>query len=366
MKIPSLCAAALFLSILGFAQQPNDPAKGSMILNGNNGPPYPITGVQFQRGTSSNVVISGLPNQPFIVAGSSGLLPTGVSELGGLRDLNTSGFAVVFSGLSNGLFYTSPQGQWTANLPISQTTALNTTRSFQGMVADPTVPSNVTLTAATQIAVVLGLTTTPMTLGDDDFVNFSLNPFGFTLPFYTATYSSFFVNANGFLSFVSGTGDFTPTSAAFNQQMPRACGFWCDLSPQAGGSINVVIDQTVPSLPQVRLNFTNVPEFGSSTPHTFSIAVYSIVGDVIIAISGFNANPLIATLVGIGPGNNLSNHPPKDLSALGLAGVQGVVNENFHQLFQPGIGWDLQGRTLTFSGLGIGTPTASYLGTSFP
>ena len=82
-----------------------------------------------------------------------------------------------------------------------------------------------------------------ITLGDDDFTSVSLAPFGFTLPFYTQTYSSVWVNANGSLTFNNGSGSFQSNSSEMIQNEPRIAGFWSDLNPSLGGTIQFVIDQ---------------------------------------------------------------------------------------------------------------------------
>lgn len=361
-------ATAAFLTVAGVlaAQQPNTP-NGSMVINNQDGPVYPTQPVPMPRGVSSSVTILGAASQPFIVGGSAGLRPSGASFPYGLLDLDLVSYGTVFNGLTNALFFTDGTGTWTALLPIASNTPLNQTRAFQGIVSHPGFPQGAILTAASRVVIAPGVTTQNISLGDDSTFNFSLASYGFTLPYFTQTYSSVFVNSNGSLSFGAGNTDYTATASEFLGGTPQIAGFWTDLNPSAGGTVVMNVDQTT-AVPFIRCDFNNVSEFAVGTPHSFSMSVYSIVGDVIIAESGFNPQALIDTVVGISPGTNQSTHAAKDLSSLTIAnyplgGLLGGTNENFHEYFpippnQPI--WDLAGRTLQCSANGAGTASAAY------
>jgi len=349
------------------AQQPNSPATASLVLNGLDGPPYPINPVNFPRGTNQTVAIRGLPNSAFYVAGSNGLRPAGALLAGyGLLDLDMVGFFPVLDGITNPAFVLSGTGTYDITVPLSATTALNLSRTFQGLVQDFTSPAGATLTAASRIVVVQGITVQNFTLGDDATQQFSLTPFGFTLPYYRGNYSSLFVNSNGSMSFENGDTNYIASSSTFISGPPEIAGFSSDLSPNVGGTIRLTVDQTT-SVPFVKLEFINVAEFSTGAPHNFTITQYSIIGDIVVAVSGFNPTPLIPVVIGISPGYSRGTQGPKNMGSLGSApGVFGGIDENFHEYFPAGGPFDLAGTTLTFYASGAGTTACSYLGTSFP
>ena len=69
MKGLRACALSTLVASLLVAQQPNH-AGASMVINGTDGPPWPITGVSLPQGQASTVTLQGAPNAVFLVAGS--------------------------------------------------------------------------------------------------------------------------------------------------------------------------------------------------------------------------------------------------------------------------------------------------------
>lgn len=371
------CIVCLCLVLLGgvtFAQQPNVP-NASQTVNGQNGPPYPITGVGVPMGVPSIGLLQGLPNAGFVTFEAAGLAANGTTVLGNqVFDLDWNTTTILFDGITTPQLYTLDgagqfQIQFQADPPG---VSLGYQRAWQSGIIDPTAPMGASMTAATEIQVVPGITTIPGPTGDDSSVTVDLNPFGFTLPFYTNSYTNFHVASNGFVSFNTTTTDFTSTPTEMLGQMPRISMFWCDLSPNQGGSITIQIDESTP-VQVVRVFFNNVPEFGAGPNHTFDMNI-DVLGNININSSAFNPPPpTFTTLTGISPGGNQSQLTTAVDIYPGLAGspLSGNVNDAVFEWFGTsnaqywtGTGsnpYDLTGRTFSATYLGPG----QYFCTSF-
>jgi hypothetical protein len=366
--IPALSALFLLACVLP-AQQPNH-ATASMVFDGVDGPPWPITGVSFPRGLSSSVTLGGVPGSPFIVAGSASLRPAGLPAFGGLVDLDVASLSIVLDGLADPAFTLDATGSWTAALPIPANAPIGAQGAWQGLFADPTTPIGASLSAATRATVAPGITVTPLVLGNDTFVNVDVSSYGLSLPFYGQSYSSVFVNSNGLLTFTVGTNDFSPTQLEMLAWMPRICGNWSDLRPDSGGAVTLTVDQST-AAPFVQVGFAAVPDNGM-LPHDFTMRIYAApVGDVVISHGLFNNNASQTVAVGITPGWNLSNAGPVDLSAFSTPSAP--TNAAIYEGFGPPtpqsgfVGtWDLIGKTLTFSAFQPGTPAATYVASCYP
>jgi hypothetical protein len=152
----------LALSSGAAAQQPNTPTA-SAVWAGVNGPPWPVS-VTASPLAPLTFVVSGIPYQPYLVARApAGLAAGAVATPFGTVDLNLAlGFEIVIDGFAGTAPWdvfanTGPSGtsSWTVNLPPS---ALGSLGGFQTLVADPTSPTGMRLSAATSIDVVLSPT----------------------------------------------------------------------------------------------------------------------------------------------------------------------------------------------------------------
>lgn len=303
----SILVLAALSGVAVSAQQFNT-LGGSLTINGLSGPPYPVMAVPLPRGVASAASVAGAPNMPWMGFIANGVLANGYPVLNGqLVDLSTAGFALVYNGLADPAFTTNSSGFWNATFVIAASTPLNTTRAFQAAVADPASPVSVTLTAATQVVVTPGVTVFPITLTDDGSQAVNLGQWNTSFPFYNGNHTTLYINANGFLSFNAPDTDFTPTPQEMLGGVPRIAAFWLDLVPNAGGTVNYSIDQSV-NPPVFRCQFTNVPEFQIlSALHTFRFELDTQVGNIRIVTDPFNMAPAGYTMIyGISPGGNQS------------------------------------------------------------
>ena len=90
-----------------------------------------------------------------------------------------------------------------------------------------------------------------------------------TVNFYGTAWTSFYVNANGNITFGGASTDFTPTVAEFTSGMPRIAALWSDMGPQLGGNIAITsYDGAIvvkwDEVPGTNWQFTN-PRFSEAT-----------------------------------------------------------------------------------------------------
>ncbi len=357
------------------AQQYNS-FTASMMFDGLAGPPTPMV-FNCSRGLPHTATVQGLPWSPFVVYGSPTLLANGIFVgAPGLVDISPTGLYTLFNGLTNPLFNTGATGTWNAPFTLTAATPLNLTQSYQTLMADVSAPTGARLTMATKLVVSAGLTTVAIALGDNDYFALNLATYGMSLPYYANNYSTIYVNANGYASFTTSDGDFTPTATEFTSGFPRIAAKWTDLHPELGGSINAQINQGV-TPPTVTLNWVALPEWASNGfLHTFSVRITAMLGDIDI-VHGFNSPPVASydSLTGITAGSNLGPNVAiqKDLSTMYTTPIQAAANEAFHEwhglvgmtYYAPSFSnpFDLTGRTLTFYGIGVGATGGSYFGT---
>jgi hypothetical protein len=191
----------------------------------------------------------------------------------------------------------------------------------------------------------------PFLLGDDTSVNVDLT--ALCLPpmsYYGVSYTSFFVNANGSVSFVQPASDFSSSVVEFVTQMPRIAGLWTDLSPQVGGSVSAT---TIAS--GITVNWSGVPQFNTNNANSVSVSL-SATGTT--SISSYTPSPnymFAPSLVGFSPGGSATN--PGSLSGgissyLGLGNQTGNIPSDaifeFNLFTAPAAGWS----TFTLSGNG--------------
>lgn len=369
--------AALLFAVLPLRAQQYNTFTASMAFDGLVGPPVPMI-FNCSRGLPHTVQIQGLSWSPFVVYGSPTMLTAGIFVGGpGIVDINPTGLYTLFNGLTNPVFNTGATGIWSANFTLVGTTPINLTQSYQTLMADVSAPTGARLTMATKLVVSAGVTTVPVSLGDNDYYSLPLSSYGLSFPYYGSNYSTMFISANGYVSFNGADTDFTPSNGEFTSMFPRVAAKWTDLHPELGGSINVQINQgVVPATIQV--NWVNLPEWASNGfLHTFSAKFTTAIGDIDL-IHGAGSPPVASydSLTGISPGSSLGPNVgvQKDLSSMYLNPIQGAANESFwewHGLlgmyyYTPPIAvsnpFDLTGRTVTFYGLGVGASGGSYFG----
>jgi hypothetical protein len=365
-----------------FSQQANS-STAFMQVNGQGGPPFPIVGVLLPRGLPQNVTVQGVPNAPFVVFGAAQLFPTGVPALGGLLDVNIlGGYATLMDGLANPAFVTDAFGSFSQNVPLAATAALNSSAAFQGIVADPTnVAYQATFTAASRVVVSQGLTTLTLAVSGNGSSNVNLTTYGLSFPFYEQTYTNFFVNEDGNISFTSGNGDFTPTPSELHSQQPRICPQWTDVDVNYGGNVRAIINQAATAAePTIRIEWNNMAAWSNTGGiHTFACMLYPLSGNIDLISGNFNNAMIYDQLTGIAPGSNIfptgsTMSAVKDLSAMANTPITGVPRESFWEwfgivgmtYFQPvplvSRPYDLTGRTVSFYAVGAGAAGAFYIG----
>lgn len=201
---------------------------------------------------------------------------------------------------------------------LSFTPATPLTIAGQAVVVNVGHADGFSLTQANQLDVIAGSPTPQvLSLGDDDSVNVQTGPplcgFG-GITYYGTVYTDFFVCSNGFVTFNMGSTDFTPTIAEFTSEMPRIAGMWTDLSPNIGGSI-----QVVPNVADITIQFTNVPEFGASGNVSSFDIVFDAAGGT--TIDNYSPSPLHTTGSLTGISNGSAGTPGAAISFSSLAGA---------------------------------------------
>lgn len=164
-------------------------------------------------------------------------------------------------------------------------------------------------------------------MADDDSQLITLGTF--SVPFYDANYSSFYVGSNGYITF--GSPDYAyaeSTTSHFNAK--RISGLFHDLNPEAGGAISVKqLDS------KVAITWQDVPEYNGSAGNTFQIELFA---DGRIRLSWLNIDASIG-IVGISQGqgvpadylnSNLSNYGQCEplLQSLEITGPNSITESN--------------------------------------
>lgn len=108
---------------------------------------------------------------------------------------------------------------------------------------------------------------TNLTLGDDGSAQITLGG-GKSVQLYGNSFTSFFVNANGNLTFGASDGDYTETLAE-HFAFRRVAALWDDLNPGAGGTVSwkQLSDR-------VAVTWQNVPEYSTSNQNSFQIELF--------------------------------------------------------------------------------------------
>ena len=371
MRQISILVVVAMLALPAFAQQPNQ-GNASQTVNGQQGPPFPILNVPVPLGVPSTGTLSGLPNAPFMTFIANDVAQSGTQVLGNQvfdLDLTTQ---ILLDGTTNPAFTLDSTGTFAFGFQADPPSTLGSTLGVQSGLVVPSAPAGALLTAASQLVISAGITSTFLTLGDDSTQNISLANYPFQLPFYGVNHNSFWVSANGYVSFGSANSDFTSSPSEMLGQMPRIAMMWLDLAPQNGGTIEVQIDESTP-IQVVRVIFTNVREFGVGPSHTFNMNI-DVLGNINLVSTPFNpAPPQFTCMTGISPGGNLSTVTAQQdiypgLASAPLAGAAnqacfewfGLTSATYYTL-PTSNPYDLTGRTMAATYIG----GSQYFVTSF-
>ncbi|HMS17995.1 MAG TPA: hypothetical protein PKA37_14220 [Planctomycetota bacterium] len=147
--------------------------------------------------------------------------------------------------------------------------------TLQGVAIDASAASGFVLSqaAALDITMLTNPGGTPLVgLGDDNSVAV---PLVAPVTFYGTSYSTLYVESNGRVMFVAGSGDFSPTVGDILLQNPSV-GYFTDLSPNIAGAVSVLeVANTV------AVSYDCVPYFSEGTNlNSYYVAFDIVTGDV--------------------------------------------------------------------------------------
>jgi hypothetical protein len=168
---------------------------------------------------------------------------------------------------------------------------------------------------------------------DDDSTQAVGIPFSF--PYQGQNWSSVFVNANGNLTFGTGSTDFSESAAELLSGPPRIAALWDDLSPQEG---EVFVEADAESW---TVRYVSVPQYLAGDSNSFSISL-SASGGVNITYGDVAA---LDSLAGVTQGGGATSPGETDLSAGAPLSAAGTTYEEFTGAADP---VDLDGETLSF------------------
>ncbi len=287
----------MILSGLAFAQQPGcDPGHPNAALDLNGAVPGPgsndvdlagslVVGIHIDTALASQEDV-------ILILGTlgCGALPT---PWGGSIDMSAGEVVADGLGFTTGTFL-DYLAHTPFNLAISTnginppTAALGTT---QAIVTDPT---NTPFTFRNTMAIraTLGAAESVYTLGDDDFIQHTLVSAP-PIEFCGATYTQFYINSNGFVTFNAGSGDFSESMTEFfdgwgSAPNPGVAVAWTDLNPGGFSSGATYAVQETPA-GDVVVEFRDQIHWSSGEPAgsfsaTFNNNAYS---DTRIDLGGF-------------------------------------------------------------------------------
>jgi hypothetical protein len=323
MKSVLLCLIAA--TVLA-AQQPNS-VEASLRVNGIDGGSYPIRAV-VPVGQTVNATFGGASGQPFLVVTGSLLQPGFSIGSPGLVDLAVPTLNVVADGFNP---VTALDGM--ANIPSGSNTrvlqpfAATSQMDFamQALMADPTSPSGLRLTAATRLRALQGNATRLVFASDDDTILYALT--GGPISVAGNAQTQIWINSNGSVSFGAGDPSGDPTDAAMLAGPERLALNWRDLDPTAGGEVWVFEEAGV-----VTVEYQGVPKYGAAEPAAVlsGYVRFQPSGDVEMEIFGGCVGEAI---VGYSSGQMTSGDDPTDLTArvpVSMAGASAAY-EHFGQ-----------------------------------
>ncbi|MAG54745.1 MAG: hypothetical protein CMJ83_00485 [Planctomycetes bacterium] len=182
--------------------------------------------------------------------------------------------------------------------PISYSTPI--AWSMQMVNISPTNPDAIALSALTRFSAQDPAAPITFNLGLDGFRQVFVDepPFcGQPINFYGTTYTSFFVNANGFVSFGAGESWWAADPSEWSLRMPRI-GCWTDFDSQTTGTITSAAAGS-----QIIVSYQSIPENLGAGVTSFDVVFDTTVGSAAIGGYQINGLHLTSTLVGITPGN---------------------------------------------------------------
>jgi hypothetical protein len=159
-------------------------------------------------------------------------------------------------------------------------------------------------------------TATTLSLADDGSQHIYLGD-SRAVELYGLGYSSFYVNANGSITFSSGDGEYEETLPGHFGQ-PRIAPLFDDLNPETGGRISwqQLDDRAV-------VTYENLPEWSSSNLNSFQVEMF-FDGDLRVTWLRIDSND---SIVGLSGGDGLpGDYDASDLSATGPCYFVGDMN----------------------------------------
>ncbi|OHB74715.1 MAG: hypothetical protein A2Z25_20600 [Planctomycetes bacterium RBG_16_55_9] len=108
---------------------------------------------------------------------------------------------------------------------------------------------------------------TNLGLSDDNWARVGLSNQA-RVRIFNQSYSTFYVGANGYITFTQGDRDFSQTLAE-HFELLRISGLYCDLIASHGGSVT-----GKQMSDRVAITWLDVPEFSNTAPNTFQIEMY--------------------------------------------------------------------------------------------
>lgn len=290
--------AAATMHIDGVTSDGNTPAivNAEALLCTPIQPATPtLTFSSTDPGVLAEIALNAHPIVP--LSGSGFALPTGqivnLEIFAALITFVNGGAVPDFAPLSVGGGFPGANGV-EVTIPLSIQTPV--TVSAQAVFLDMAAPGGANFTQATQLNVTQ--VAPPMTIagptGDDSNVSIDLtqapNCWASAtggVPFFGTVYPVIHVSSNGRVLFGGSDTDFSPTLTEALGDNPFV-GFWTDLNPSAGGSVTL----SRPGATAVRVDWTNVPYFGTTTPISFGVEFCLICGATTIdGLPGIVANP---------------------------------------------------------------------------
>ncbi|GAB4384953.1 MAG: hypothetical protein Kow0022_09160 [Phycisphaerales bacterium] len=146
---------------------------------------------------------------------------------------------------------------------------------------------------------------TTLSLTDDSNVQVNITG-GNAVPLYESAFTSFFVGSNGYITFGSGSSDYSETLEE-HFSLPRISGWYDDLNPGSGGTVSYrqLSDR-------IAVTWLGVPEYATSNNNTFQIEMF-FDGRIRISYASLDSTDGIA---GISEGLGLDpDFFPSDLSS---------------------------------------------------